>query len=68
MVICVAIYLIEQRFGITSPVYKSLALFGLNIVIAGLVFGLLDSGMFLKGSAQQRHSLNMRARRATVIS
>ena len=68
MLTCVAIYLIEQRFGITSPVYKSLVLFGLNIVVAGLVFGLLDSGMFLKGSAQQRHSLNARARRATVIS
>jgi NADH-quinone oxidoreductase subunit H len=66
MVICVAVYLIEQRFGITAPVYKSLILFGLNLVIAGLVFGLLDSGMFLKGSAQQRLTLNTRARRATV--
>jgi hypothetical protein len=37
-------------------------------VVAGLVFGLLDSGMFLKGSAQQRHSLNARARRVTVTS
>jgi len=37
-------------------------------VIAVLVFGLLDSGMFLKGSAQQRHALNARARRAAVTS
>jgi NADH-quinone oxidoreductase subunit H len=68
MVICVAVYLIEQRFGITGAVTKSLILFGLNLVIGGLVFGLLDSGMFLKGSAQQRHALNARARRATVAS
>jgi hypothetical protein len=60
------VYLIEQRFGITAPVYKSLILFGLNVVIAGLVFGLLDSGMFLKGSARQRLTINTRARRATV--
>jgi NADH-quinone oxidoreductase subunit H len=66
MVICVAVYLIEQRFGITAPVYKSLILFGLNVVIAGLVFGLLDSGMFLKGSARQRLTINARARRAAV--
>jgi NADH-quinone oxidoreductase subunit H len=66
MVICVAVYLIEQRFGITAPVYKSLILFGLNVVIAGLVFGLLDRGMFLKGSARQRLTINTRARRATV--
>ena len=68
MVVCVAIYLIEHQLGITAPVYKSLVLFGLSVVIAVLVFGLLDSGMFLKGSAQQRHSLNARARRATVTS
>jgi NADH-quinone oxidoreductase subunit H len=66
MVICVAVYLIEQRFGITAPVNKSLILFGLNLVIAVLVFGLLDRGVFLKGSAQQRHTLNARARRVTV--
>jgi NADH-quinone oxidoreductase subunit H len=66
MVVCGAVYLIEQRFGITAPVYKSLILFGLNLIIGGLVFGLLDSGMFLKGSAQQRHSLNARARRVPV--
>jgi NADH-quinone oxidoreductase subunit H len=68
MVVCVAIYLIEHEFGITAPVYKSLLLFGLSAVIAVLVFGLLDSGVFLKGSAQQRHSLNARARRATVTT
>jgi hypothetical protein len=49
-------------------VYKSLILFGLNLIIAGLVFGLLDRGTFLKGSAQQRQALNARARRAVVTS
>jgi NADH-quinone oxidoreductase subunit H len=68
MVICVAVYLVEHRLGITAPVYKSLILFGLNLVLGGLVFGLLDSGTFLKGSAQQRHELNARARRAAVVS
>ncbi|MFL5402560.1 MAG: NADH-quinone oxidoreductase subunit NuoH [Gemmatimonadales bacterium] len=66
MLICVAVYLVEHQFGITSPVYESLILFGLNVVVAVLVFGLLDSGMFLKGSARQRHTLDTRARRATV--
>jgi NADH-quinone oxidoreductase subunit H len=68
MVVCVALYLIEHYFGITAPVYRSLLLFGLSAVIAVLVFGLLDNGVFLKGSAQQRHSLNARARRVTVTT
>jgi NADH-quinone oxidoreductase subunit H len=68
MVVCVAIYLIEHQFGITAPVYRSLLLFGLSAVIAVLVFGLLDRGVFLKGSARQRHSLNARAQRAAVTS
>jgi NADH-quinone oxidoreductase subunit H len=66
MVICVAIYVLEHRGGLTDPIYKSLALFGLNVVIAVLVFGLLDSGVFVKGSARQRHALNARARGAEV--
>jgi NADH-quinone oxidoreductase subunit H len=66
MVVCVALYVVEQRLGITAPVYRSAILFGLNVIIAGLVFGLLDSGMFVKGSAQQRRNINARARRATV--
>jgi NADH-quinone oxidoreductase subunit H len=68
MVICVAVYLIEHQFGITTPVYESLILFGLNLGVAALVFGLLDSGMFLKGSARQRHTLDARARRAPATS
>ncbi|HEX6616134.1 MAG TPA: NADH-quinone oxidoreductase subunit NuoH [Gemmatimonadales bacterium] len=60
MVICVAIYLIEHVAGITSPKAASLALFGVNVVLGLLVFGLLDSGVFIKGSSrQQRRALEV---------
>jgi len=59
MVTAVAIYLIEQVAGVTDPRRSALALFGLNVVIAVLVFGLLDSGAFIRGS-------NRRQQRATA--
>jgi NADH-quinone oxidoreductase subunit H len=68
MVVCVAIYVIQRVFGITDPIYEGLARFGLSVVLAVVVFGLLDSGMFIRGSARQRKSLNARAQRATVTS
>jgi hypothetical protein len=55
-------------FGITDPIQEGLALFGVSLVVAVLVFGLLDRGIFIKGSARQRHSLNARAQRAAVTS
>jgi NADH-quinone oxidoreductase subunit H len=54
MVICTAIYAIEHLAGITSPRQEALALFGLNIVLGVLVFGLLDSGMFVRGSVRRQ--------------
>jgi NADH-quinone oxidoreductase subunit H len=54
MVICTAIYAIEHLAGITSPTQEALALFGLNIVLGVLVFGLLDSGMFVRGSVRRQ--------------
>ncbi len=68
MVICVAIYVVERRLGVTSPVMESLILFGLNLVIAFLVFGLLDSGVFIRGSGhrQQQQVLQSRGARAAV--
>jgi hypothetical protein len=60
--------LIQHQFGVGSPVYQSLILFAVNLVIAVLVFGLLDSGMFLKGSARQRRALQAQARRAAVTT
>jgi NADH-quinone oxidoreductase subunit H len=68
MVICVAIYVLQRFTGITDPIYQSLALFGLNIVLAVLVFGLLDSGMFVRGSGRQRRPLDAPARRAPVTT
>jgi NADH-quinone oxidoreductase subunit H len=54
MVTCTAIYGIEHLAGITSPKLEALALFGLNIVLGLLVFGLLDSGMFVRGSVRRQ--------------
>jgi NADH-quinone oxidoreductase subunit H len=54
MVTCTAIYGIEHLAGITSPKLEALALFGLNIVLGVLVFGLLDSGMFVRGSVRRQ--------------
>jgi hypothetical protein len=68
MVVCVAIYVIRRVLGITDPIYEGLGLFGLNLLVAFLVFGLLDRGTFIRGSGRQRHTLNARARRATVTS
>jgi hypothetical protein len=44
----------------------SLAMLGLNLVIAVLVFGVLDSGLFIRGSGQQR-VLQRRAERAQTV-
>ena len=68
MVICVAIYVLERYAGLTDPIYQPLALFGLNLIIAVLVFGLLDRGVFVRGSGRQRQALNARARREVVTT
>jgi hypothetical protein len=66
MVICVAIYVIERLLGITDPTLASLALLGVNLVVGVLVFGLLDSGLFIKGAGRRSRTLEGRARRAGV--
>jgi NADH-quinone oxidoreductase subunit H len=68
MLICVAIFVIERVLGLTDPLLKGLSLFGLNIVVAILVFGLLDRGVFVRGSARQRRELNAPARRIPVVT
>ena len=68
MLVCVAIYVIRRVLGITEPVYEGLALFGVSLIVAVLVFGLLDRGIFIRGSARQRQTLNARAQRAAVTS
>jgi NADH-quinone oxidoreductase subunit H len=67
MVVAVALYLIERVAGLTSPVAVSLAMLGLNLVVAILVFGLLDSGVFIRGSGQQQRVLQRRAERAETV-
>jgi NADH-quinone oxidoreductase subunit H len=67
MVVAIALYLIERVWGVTSPVAVSLAMLGLNLVIAVLVFGVLDSGVFIKGSAQRQRILERRAQRAETV-
>ncbi len=67
MVICVAMYLIERVLGLTEPRLAALALFGVNLVVGLLVFGLLDSGVFIKGSGRRARVSEARAERARVV-
>ena len=66
MVICTAIYGIEHLAGIVDPKLRSLALFGVNVVVGLLVFGLLDSGVFIKGSNRRQQTSKALSKRATV--
>ena len=66
MVVCTAIYGIEHLAGITDPKLSALALFGVNVVVAFLVFGLLDSGVFVKGSNRRQQTSEALAKGATV--
>jgi NADH-quinone oxidoreductase subunit H len=66
MVVCTAIYLIEHVAGITDPTSKSLVLFGLNLVLGVAIFGLLDSGVFIKGSNRRQLTSEARARAAVT--
>ena len=66
MVICTAIYGIEHLAGITDPTRRSLALFGVNVVVGLLVFGLLDRGVFIKGSNRRQQTSTALTKRATV--
>jgi NADH-quinone oxidoreductase subunit H len=66
MVVCTSIYAIGHLAGITDPTLESLALFGVNVVLGLLVFGLLDSGAFIKGSNRRQQTPEVRPERATV--
>jgi NADH-quinone oxidoreductase subunit H len=67
MVVCVAIYVIERVLGIADPTRAGLALFGVSLVVALLVFGLLDSGVFIKGTPRRSRTLEGRAGGARVV-
>ena len=66
MVICTAIYGIEHLAGIVDPKLRALALFGVNVVVGLLVFGLLDSNVFIKGSNRRQQTSRALEKRATV--
>jgi NADH-quinone oxidoreductase subunit H len=66
MLIAVAIWVIEHVMGITNPKLAQLALFGVNLVVGFLVFVLLDSGMFVRGSVSSRQTLEGRRSSAPV--
>jgi NADH-quinone oxidoreductase subunit H len=63
MVMCTAIYLVERVLEVNNPVTESLILFGLNLAIAFLVFGVLDSGVFIRGSGYRQEVLEARGPR-----
>ena len=67
MVVCVAIYVIERVLGIADPTRAGLALFGVSLVVALLVFGLLDSGVFIKGTPRRSRTLEGRAGGARMV-
>ncbi len=67
MVMCTAIYLIEGVLGVRSPVLGSLILFALNLGIAILVFGVLDSGVFIRGSGARQKTPPARGAPAAVV-
>jgi NADH-quinone oxidoreductase subunit H len=66
MLIATAIWVIEHVFGITNPKLAQLGLFGVNLVVGFLVFVLLDSGMFVRGSVRSRQAFEARRARAPL--
>jgi NADH-quinone oxidoreductase subunit H len=50
MITTVAVWLLRSVFGVTQPLVQSLALLGLNLVLAFVVFVVLDRGYILSGS------------------
>ncbi|HSE27355.1 MAG TPA: NADH-quinone oxidoreductase subunit NuoH [Gemmatimonadales bacterium] len=51
MLIAVALVVVEQGLGVTSPLARNLALFGVNLVAGWLVFFVLDRGLVIRGVA-----------------
>jgi hypothetical protein len=66
MFIATAIWLIDHVLGITSTRPAQLVLFGLNLLVGFLIFGVLDSGVFVRGSVRSPQSLEPRRSRAQV--
>jgi hypothetical protein len=54
MLIATLVWIIERKLGLTDPTLRSLILFGVNLVLAVLVFRVLDSGAIVSGSEARR--------------
>jgi len=50
MLIAVGLWVIEGPLGMSSPVSRGFALFGLNLPVLGLVFWVLDRGHVIGGA------------------
>ncbi len=68
MVTSLALWGIEHLARVTSPRRTMLILFGLNVVIAYLVFFLLDRGHIVSGSYRASSTLDAGARRARAAA
>ena len=53
MLIAIALVVVEQGLGVTSPVMRNLALLGVNLVAGWLVFFVLDRGLVIRGVSQR---------------
>ncbi|MEO8140209.1 MAG: NADH-quinone oxidoreductase subunit NuoH [Gemmatimonadota bacterium] len=54
MLIALAIYLIDNVFGVTTPAVKMIALFLINVALGYLVFKVFDRGLLITGSRDKR--------------
>jgi NADH-quinone oxidoreductase subunit H len=68
MVTSLAIWGVEHLAGVTSPRLKMLILFGINVVLAYLVFFLLDRGHIMSGSYRASSNLDAGTRRARAAA
>ncbi len=50
MLIALAIYLIDNVFGVTTPLVKMVVLFLINVVLGYIVFRVFDRGLLITGS------------------
>ncbi|HEU5171230.1 MAG TPA: NADH-quinone oxidoreductase subunit NuoH [Gemmatimonadales bacterium] len=64
LVIASAVYVVERGLGITEPQGRALALTGLNLALAVLLFLVVDRGAVVRGSARAARAAARSARRA----
>jgi NADH-quinone oxidoreductase subunit H len=54
VVMAIAIHIVERMLGLTDPVTVALCYTGINVVLAYLVFVVLDRGLIIRGSVRRR--------------